>query len=194
VVENRSRELHRRRQPGSWPREWPGQGPKAVPARCHRLHVDFIDVIKESRKRGRDPLASFDVFKSACQDSSTGWRLAIKRVEVLYEDKTRPALPRAVAASRRAMSPALIVSYHDEWRFWRGDSGRQCWRRSSAMASRARVPVFPDCKSARASLTALTPAARSSSLSFSTCRRARTSSTVGTSAVRTLLLDNALKA
>jgi hypothetical protein len=46
---------------------------------------DFVDVIQDSRKRGRDPLVSFDVFKSACQDSSTGWPFAIKRVEVRRE-------------------------------------------------------------------------------------------------------------
>jgi hypothetical protein len=46
---------------------------------------DLIDVIKESRTRGRDPLASFDVFKSACQDASTAWPYPIKPVELRFE-------------------------------------------------------------------------------------------------------------
>ena len=71
-----------------------GQNDTVKAPRPFQLNViyysrDFVDVMKVSRKRGRDPLASFDVFKSACQDASAGWPFVIKRVKLRYEDWIR---------------------------------------------------------------------------------------------------------
>jgi len=48
---------------------------------------DLGVAVKLARRRGRDMLASFDVFQSALRVTSAGWPCAIKRVEIRLEER-----------------------------------------------------------------------------------------------------------
>jgi hypothetical protein len=78
---------------------------RAKPYRLEVLYYtrDFVDLVTESRKRGRDLLASFDAFESAREEASSGWPLAVKQVSLAHEDTITE---RHVA---RASRPTVVI-------------------------------------------------------------------------------------